>query len=307
MGTFGDIVERLRNWRGRRKPEIPPFEVSPADGAIGLPQPDGMIARPNRSDPRFLEFTSLDATETVRPPGRSSGRTPPLLGRVAFVSLFLGRDGRRWKDIEIARTLAALIRTGEWIESEARRWNAAVNIEVASVYFNAVDPESEGPVALGMVSEEFQQELMDSDAEVRLVASASRAAAEIGFHDVGDLALQVAGRLQADSVIWFVHPRSVGRSFVVPEKDTGMRGVSMAICYAQEDDLPGPLVGSPYADPSTFAHEALHLFGASDKYGVSLTEFPPGTVTEFDIMRLDFETLSRLRIDPATASEIGWN
>ena len=56
----------------------------------------------------------------------------------------------------------------------------------------------------------------------------------------------------------------------------------------------------------TVVHELFHLFGASDKYGIPLRSFPPKSVTDRDVMRLDSETLSRLRVDPATAAEVGW-
>ena len=48
----------------------------------------------------------------------------------------------------------------------------------------------------------------------------------------------------------------------------------------------------------TVVHELLHLFGATDKYGRSLRDVPPGTVTSRDVMRLSETRLSRLRIDP---------
>ncbi len=59
-------------------------------------------------------------------------------------------------------------------------------------------------------------------------------------------------------------------------------------------------------DPTTVAHELLHLFGATDKYGVALRSFRPGSVTSRDIMRLNHDLLSRMTIDPLTASEVGW-
>ncbi len=124
---------------------------------------------------------------------------------------------------------------------------------------------------------------------------------------MAELADRVGRRLRADSPVWLIHPRSAGRSFVVPESETGMIGVNLAICYARETEFPERLVGAPFPDPSTFAHELLHLFGASDKYGRPLSSFPKGSVTNRDIMRLEVETLSKLRIDPATAREIGWN
>jgi hypothetical protein len=306
MGLLKVIVEAVQKW-GSQAPRV--FDSAPADGVVGIIPIPNITGEPNREDRRFRRFVAmepaLEAPSNDR--GRSTSSVPPLLGRIAFVSLFLGRDGRGWSDEEIARTHIALFRTGEWIEREAIRHGAAVNIELADTYFAAIDPVCDEPVELGMVLEGYSEGLMETQAEVLLVASASRAVAVLGFHDIGDLAANVAGRLGADSIVWFIHPRSTGRSFVVPEKDTGMQGVSLAICYAREDDLPGPLLGSPFADPSTFAHEALHLFGASDKYGVPLSHFPKGSVTGRDMMRLDDERLSRLRIDPATAAEIGWS
>ena len=59
-------------------------------------------------------------------------------------------------------------------------------------------------------------------------------------------------------------------------------------------------------DPVTIVHEVLHLFGASDKYGVPLRSFAPGSVTNRDVMRLDETSLLRVQIDPLTAREIGW-
>ena len=307
MAFLGEIVAGIKESRSYRKKTGILQDTSAADGIVEVTIIPAVTAKANTRDPRFREFIALESQATpARIRARANGKVQPLLGRVTFASLFLGREGKGWLDDEIARTQAALIRTGLWIENEAKRWGAAINVEVADVYFKAIDPRTDEPIALAMVSEEFQEELMDSDAEVRLVTSASRAAAKLGFHDIGDLARQVANRLQTDSVVWFLHPRSAGRSFVVSEQETGMRGVSLAICYAREDDLPGPLVGSAFADPSTFAHEALHLFGASDKYGIPLSQFPEASVTERDIMRLGEDRLPRLRIDPATASEIGW-
>src|SRR3954452_17369950 len=80
----------------------------------------------------------------------------------------------------------------------------------------------------------------------------------------------------------------------------------MPFSYSREQTLPAPLGGPTFPDPVTFVHEVLHLFGASDKYGVPLRTFPAQTVTERDVMRLNVESLSRLRVDPATAREIGW-
>ena len=305
MGIFGEIVARWRAWRSRG-PKPAGRYTSPADGVVEVvPIPDAR-GEPNPCDTRFRRFVALESSSSVRKPGRPSRTMPPLMGRVAFASLFLGRYGKGWNHQEIARTHDSLIRAGEWIEREAIRLGAAVNIVVADLYFSALDPVREEAVEIAILPEGDGEGLYDADAEVKLVASASRAAASMGFRDVADLAGSVASRMDADAVVWLIHPRSVGRSFVVPESDTGMIGVSLAICYAREDDFPGPLAGLPFADPSTFAHEILHLFGATDKYGVPLSSFPKGSVTRAEIMRLDESKLSRLRVDPMTAKEIGW-
>ncbi len=92
----------------------------------------------------------------------------------------------------------------------------------------------------------------------------------------------------------------------IPDDLTELIGVSLALCYAREANFPEPLHRPPYTDPVTVVHELLHLFGASDKYAVPLSSFPPGSVTSRDVMRLDSSRLERLRIDRATAAEIGW-
>jgi hypothetical protein len=306
MGLFGELVATVRGWRSRRGTE-PSRDNSPADGVVAIAAVSHTSSEPNSRDPRFRRFVAmLPSDEASMRPGRAGRGTPPLLGRIVFASLFIGRDGKGWSDDEIARAQASLVRTGEWIEREAIQRGAAVNVDVAEVYFAATDPVREPEVELAIISGEHDEGIMDADAEVRLVASASRAASLLGFRDVADLARQISARLRADAVVWMIQPRSAGRSFVVSERETGMRGVSLAICYAREDDFPGKLHGPPFSDPVTFAHEALHLFGASDKYGTPLASFSRGTVTSRDVMRLDVETLSKLRIDPATAAEIGW-
>ncbi|MDB5351829.1 MAG: hypothetical protein JWN86_3076 [Planctomycetota bacterium] len=304
MGLMGEIVSFLR---GRRAPHPePPLDAAPADGRVEIVPVCGIRGEPNRKDDRFRRFLGIEPGEgPIRKKSRTRG-FPLLLGRVALGSLFLDQHGKDWSDGEIAEAMGSLIRAGEWIEREAMRHGAAVNLDVLDTYFVAEDPVRERDVAIAILPEGDHEGLFDADAEVRLVAAASRAAGAMGFRDVADLAERVKSRLACDTLVWLIHPRSAGRSFVVPEADTGMRGVSLAICYAREDDFPGRLSGPPFSDPATFAHELLHLFGASDKYGVPLATFPRGTVTDRDVMRLEFERLSRLRIDPGTAREIGW-
>jgi hypothetical protein len=307
MGLMGEIVARLRAWRTAARVET--RDASPADGRVEVVPVDGVQGDPHGKEGRFRRYLAIEPTPVLprirsRPARRAC---PPLLGRVAMGSLFLDRGGKGWSDAEIARAMDGLIRAGEWIEREAMRIGAAVNLVVPETYFLARDEAPETPVEIAVLPEGDGEGLFDADAEVRLVSAASRASRLLGFADVADLAESVSRRLDGvDGLVWVIHPRSAGRSFVVPESDTGICGVSLAICYAREDDFPGPLVGPPFSDPATFAHEFLHLFGASDKYGVPLRAFEPGQVTDRDIMRLEYERLSRLRIDPATAAEIGW-
>ena len=304
MGLFGEVVVAIRGWRSRCR-AAPSRDTSPADGVVEIATAAEVDGEANARDPRFNRFLARNGGTLQMRKAEAGPRR--LLGRVAFASLFLGRDGKSWSDEEIARAHASILRAGEWIEREAMRLGAAVNVVVADTYFAATDPLPEPPVELAIVTSEHEEGLSDARAEVRLVASASRAAAVLGFRDVADLASQVAARIVADAVVWIIHPRSAGRSFVVGERESGMRGTNLAVCYAAEDGLPGRLHGPPFTDPATIAHEVLHLFGASDKYGASLSGFPGKSVTRRDVMRLDVEVLSQLRIDPATAAEIGWS
>jgi hypothetical protein len=110
-----------------------------------------------------------------------------------------------------------------------------------------------------------------------------------------------------DQTVWIVHHLRAGRSSAIEPDRFRYPGARVALCYARESTSSEPLVGLPFVDPVTLAHEILHLFGASDKYGTSLRSFPPGSVTSRDVMRLDETRLRRLRIDPLTSNEIGWS
>lgn len=280
-----------------------PADAEPADGRVGWAKVVGIAGEPNRFDFRFRHFLSLDESPLLAPPG---GRGDPVLwGRVVLFSLFVGRDGRSWSSAEIARTHKSLIRAGEWIEREAIRWSAAVNIELADTVFVAEDDSAED-VEIGFVPQGDEQGPLEARAVENALASASRAAARLGFADVADLVERIGPRVEADGRVWLVHPRRAGRSIAALERDSGLPGVNLAVCYAREAGFSEPLVGPTFADPVTFVHELMHLFGAEDKYGVPLTRFPRKSVTERDVMRLSVEHLSRLRVDPLTASEIGW-
>ncbi len=212
----------------------------------------------------------------------------------------------------------ALLRATEWIEREAIRWHAAVNLEIADTYFVADDevvedvamefgPRGGGPSAPyegGARGEDV--DVFDANEIVKIVASASRCAASLGFAHIADLVDQVEARLGADACVWLLHLRCEGRSLAIPEEVTALSGVNLAVCYAREADLPGPLHGPVFSDPITYVHELLHLFGATDKYDVPLSRFDRRMLTDRDIMVLAHESLPRLRVDPLTALELGW-
>ena len=92
----------------------------------------------------------------------------------------------------------------------------------------------------------------------------------------------------------------------MPREDSLLPGVSLAVCYPRESSFPELLDGTARPSAVTIVHELLHLFGATDKYGRSLRDFAPKTVSSHEVMRLSETRLSRLRIDPYTAAEIGW-
>ena len=234
-----------------------------------------------------------------------SATNPPLLGRVALVSVFVGRDGRAWTDLEVSRCLEGLERVGLWIEREASRRDVPVNVSLVDTYFQVEDD------VVDRVEVEFTPEgddvgPMEANASTKAIAGASRAAALLGFRDVADLLGRINARVQADSRVWLFHLRRAGRSLAIPASECDVSGVGLAVCFAREASFPEPLAGAGRLDTTTVAHEMLHLFGASDKYGVSLRSFPAGSVSARDIMRLNHDSLFRMTIDPLTASEIGW-
>lgn len=306
LNRFGSwLIDLASRLRAAGKPEPVALDPTPADGRVGRIAVQGAIGDPNARDPQFVRFRSIEPAEPSVPPrGRPSRANPPLLGRIALLSLFVGRDGRGWSDPEIAEAHQALDRAGAWIEREAIRWGAAVNIDLAETYFAADDLLEEESVALELEPD------ADGPAEVemmpRAIASASRAAARLGFADVAELIAAIDGRVAADRRVWLLHLRRAGRSIAIPADLTPLPGVCMAVCFAREADYSGPIAGPVFADPVTMVHELLHLFGASDKYDRPLSQFPRDLVSERDVMALNFEALGRLRIDPLTAREIGW-
>jgi len=281
------------------------FDRSPADGVIGITAAVGTIGVPNAVDPRFRRFGRFDG-EASEAGGERPG-VRPLLGRVAVCSLFVGLDGVRWSDAEIARALASLEAAAAWIEREAIRWGAAVNVDLAEIYFEAEDEEVPAEVAIEVGPEGDATGLFERGATTAALASASRAVAGLGFNDAADWVERVGPRLRADTRLWILHPRRAGRSIAIPSDLDELGGLALAVCYPRYANFSEPLDGRPPGgDSATLVHEVLHLFGASDKYGFPIGSFPAGSVSSRDIMRLDRPKLARLRVDPLTAMEIGW-
>ena len=304
----GEAVGLIAGLR-RPGPRDAPADAAPADGAVEIVAVGGVESEPNSVDARFRRFVSVASAPVDDPVQREAplGRElPPLLGRLTILSIFVGRHGRSWGDAETARTLASLVKAAGWIEAQARRWGARANVAIGDVYFAADDPENED-VDLAVVSEGDGLGLFEAHSTERGMASASRAASALGFEGLGGLVDRITAGVPGDHVVWLVHPRAAGRSHAIDNRVTLLPGVSLAICYAEFADFPAPLRGSPSADSATLAHELMHLFGATDKYGMSLAEFPPGSVTPADIMRLEVPGLGRMRVDPGTAVELGWS
>jgi hypothetical protein len=292
--------------RSRGRSNTPPG-ASPADGIVDVVPMLGVEAEANPESPRFRRFLGL--IETPGQPGqvaRLPTIRPTLLGRVTLISVFVGRDGSGWTDEEIARGHAALERAGTWIEREAGRHAAPVNIGLADTYFRDQDDEVDD-VEVAFANEGDDVGPMEAHASTKSVIAATRAAASLGFADVVDLVGRIDPRVVADARVWLFHVRRAGRSLAIPAEESEVTGVGLAVCFSREASFPEPLKGPGRVDPTTVAHELLHLFGASDKYGQALRSFPRGSVSSRDIMRLNHDQLARMTIDPLTASEVGWD
>ena len=305
-GELGIVCIQVRS---PSQADLVPPGARPADGRVELLPIAGAEGEANAADPRFLAFRGLKPLE-VREHSPAASRqltrsNPPLLGRIALVSLFIGRDSRSWQDDEIARSHQSIIRAGEWVEREASRWRAPVNLLVSQVYF-VVENHAVDDVELTFVPEGDEVGPIEEGAMTKALIDASRAALSLGFRDVVDWMNQITERVDVDAVVWLVHPRRAGRSLAIPLDLSELSGVSLALCYARESSFPEPLTRPPWTDPVTIAHELFHLFGASDKYGTSLRSYPARSVTSHDIMRMEFANLGRLRVDSLTAVEIGW-
>lgn len=283
----------------------------PADGVIEWVRPVDVELSPNSEDDRLTRFEGykgeLSASSEPTNFWEGNSQSPPLLGRVLIVPAFLGRDGMAWSDREIARAYQMMDKAARWIEKEAICWDAAANLALSSLYIEAIDDQGEDDeVELALFRRGGDDVPDEVDADVKTMASFSRAAASFGLSDAFQLIRGFRARQQADTHVWILHVRRTGTSFALDQWTTGDPGTRIAVCFARESTIPERLIGPPTSDPVTFVHELLHLFGATDKYNQPLSSFPSGTVSEHDVMRLDHESLSRLRVDPATAREIGW-
>jgi hypothetical protein len=303
--VLGELGFAIVDFRRERRVD-PPAGARPADGHVDIAAVSGARGVRNAHDPRIQAFQSLESSDDGGPLRLPRTRDHlPLLGRVALVSVFLGRDGQPWSDLEIARAHDALLRAATWVEQQAMRWDAPVNLVVAGTYFQ-VDDHAPEDVEMTFVAEADGIAPFEARAVSKALIELSRAGARLGFRDAEDWLASINPQIDVDAHVWLLHPRRAGRSMAVPLDQTELFGVSLAVCYAREANVPEPLSGPPFTDPVTIAHELMHLFGASDKYGVPLRSFPRETVSSRDIMRLSESRLSRLRVDRLTASEIGW-
>jgi hypothetical protein len=285
--------------------ESAPLDARPPDGVVPIVGLKGVLGTPNAVNPAILAYVGEDPVTGSHPIALPTRGTGSLLGRVGVFSLFVGRDGSSWSPSEVAEAYKSLGKMGRWVEREATRWGAPVNIELIDIYFQGDDFAQE-TVVLAPTLDPFRNVVDEADADVLGIASASRAAAQLGFADLGDLIGSIDLRADHDLTVWFVHLLRAGRSSAIGSDQFEFPGVGIALCYARDSASSEPLGGRPYVDPTTLAHEFLHLFSATDKYGTPLASFPPGSVSPQDIMRLGVERLSQLRIDPLTAAEIGW-
>jgi hypothetical protein len=303
------IRRRVPRLARRPVPATSGVDLSPADGVVEIADVGHVATRLNEVDRRFHEFVRMDR-RVDDSPGSHSVRariaTGPLRGTLALASIFLGRDGLGWSDLEISQAHRFLFKAGEWLEREAIEWSVPLNVALCRMYLAPIDSEPRAEVALEISNEEYRSSLFAPEETARVFAGCSAWAQKSGFPDMASLLLELTREIEADLVFWLIHSRSEGRSELHSESETGVKGLSLAVCYAGEADAPGPLRGRPFLDPLTVVHELLHAFGARDKYGTTLSRFPKREVSNRDVMRLDRDQLSKVRIDPMTAREIGW-
>ncbi len=280
--------------------------VNPSGGVVPLSiSPMEVNLRDGRYARYLGPFASDQSTEGRQPMPWTKVASPPLRGRIVLVSIFVGADGRWWSDTEIARQLSALERAARWMEKEAGRYGVPVEVGLADAYFS-VEGEPTPEVAIGFQPEGMDFGPYEQGIATRALVLMSRAAATLGFQDAVDFVQEIRARLPGTIPVWLLHVRQAGRSLAVPLDLTELDGVSLALCYARSASFTESIVRPPVPDAATMTHEILHLFGASDKYGMPLDHYSAGAVTHRDIMRLDYDRLEQLRVDPLTARELGW-
>ncbi len=288
----------------------------PDPGPVPAPSPVRIVplssvkSVANFRDRRFQRFESCVEPAEIVPPALRAARgarrqTPELRGNWVMVSMFVGCDGRPWSESEIAGRLDSLLHAGRWVAGQANRYKTPLALGLCDTYC-AVEDDTADPVAVGFAPEGDEVGPAEADQATRALIAMSRGARQLGCRDATDLVQRIAARLPGSRCAWFLHIRRGGRSLAIAHDITELQGVCLAVCYAREASFTEPVVKAPGPDPVTFVHEFLHLFGATDKYGVPLRAFPRATVTAGDVMRLDRTRLARLQIDPLTAAEIGW-
>ena len=123
--------------------------------------------------------------------------------------------GSRWSDAEIARAHASIERACVWLERQAMRWQAPVNLDLAETYFVDFDPERRD-VEIAFVPEGDTQAPFEAKAVTKALVDTSRSAARLGFHDAADMFAQINARVPADVRVWLVHPRCAGARWPSP-------------------------------------------------------------------------------------------
>ena len=133
----------------------------------------------------------------------------------------------------------SLTRAGEWVEREAIRYRAAVNVSVANTYF-VFDDDSPDEVAVGFGWEGSDVGPLEQNATEKALIALSRAADDLRFRDAVALLPPVNSRLRADSSVWFMHHRRAGRSFAVPREFSALTEVKPALATLGSRPSPSP-------------------------------------------------------------------
>ena len=181
-----------------------------------------------------------------------------------------------------------------------------MNLELADTYF-VFDDDAEDEVAVGFAQEGDDVGPFEEDATTKALVTATRAA----------VAARVPRRrrpVPAPSppasrptpTVWLMHPRQAGRSFAVPVEDSALRGrqpgrllpAGIVVPRAADRARPGrPGDGRPRTAAPVRRDRQVRPVAPRLRPAVGLVA---------RVMRLSETRLSRLRIDPFTAAEIGW-